>query len=131
MSDAPPPRALFTFTTAAILFTGLVARAICVRERALPEVMAFALIIGSLAPARVIYTYTRKLDSYRQYNAAWYARDAYLRSSNKRALILPLTGTSLVNAIEEPTRDPHHFVNRCIASAYNLDSIEVATPDQK
>ncbi len=125
MSEAPPARALFIFTTAAILFTGVAAGAIRVRDRAFPAVMAFALILGSFAPARVVYTYARKLNSYRQYDADWHAQDVYLRSSSRRAMILPLRGTSLVNAIEEPTRDAHHFANRCIAAAYDLDSVEV------
>jgi hypothetical protein len=125
---APPGRILFALTTSGVIFIGVLASSIRVDNRCVPVALfGAALLLSSVAPARVVYQYWMKLDSYRQYADSWHDRDTLLRSSDKRVTILPLQGSSLVFGIEEPTCDARNWVNHCMSEYYSLDSITVIT----
>ena len=124
----PPGRVLFALTTSAVIFIGVAASSIRVDNRRVSVALfGVALLLSSVAPARVVYEYAMKLDSYRQYANSWHARDILLRSSDKRVIILPLQGSSLVAGIEEPKCNPQYWINHCMSEFYSLDSISMTT----
>ncbi len=86
---------------------------------------AFFLALFALYPLRAAWQTTQTIPYYQGRAAAWDARDAAIRmavSHGETNLIVPLFDS--LHGIKELDENPNHWVNRCAARYYGVESIQ-------
>lgn len=87
--------------------------------------LGIILALFSLYPLRVAWQTFHSIDFYRQRAIAWDARDAEIRTAQKSGKMnLTVPEFDSLHGIKELDDDPNHWVNRCAARYYGVDSIK-------
>lgn len=95
-----------------------------IRPATLAAMIAFSLVLSALYPLRAAWLAAAEIPEYRARAAAWDARDAEIRALIAQG-VTDLTVRHLggVEGIKELDVRPRHWVNRCAAMYYRVNSI--------
>lgn len=103
-------------------------------QRALPALpvryLALLLLaLASLYPLRAAWQTIHTFEFYRQRAAAWDMRDAQIRADVDAGLTeITVTELDSLHGIKEIDSDPAHWVNRCAARYYGVETISATLP---
>ena len=90
------------------------------------------LIVFSLYPLRAAWQTFNGLDHYRERATAWDERDAYIRAEAARGVQdIIVTEFDSLHGIKELDEKPNHWVNRCAAEYYGVETITAVLPENE
>ena len=82
------------------------------------------LVIFSFYPLRAAWQTIDTIDFYRQRAAAWDLRDSQIRATQEDGLMnIAVEEFDSLHGIKEIDSDPKHWVNRCAARYYGVETI--------